>query len=84
MRRDLNMHLTANLLRNLPVNKEILNRLRFDGSIVMRLWPRFWPTLYAVDRSSRLPFSARTDRQTDRQTKAAGNPTNASEYRRLE
>jgi len=72
------MHLTANLLRNLPVKKEILNRLRFDGIIVMSLWPRFWPTLYAVDRSSRLPFSARTDRQADRQKQRETLPTPAN------
>jgi len=35
-----NIHLTTNLLRNFPVNK-IANRLRFDGIMVMSLWPRF-------------------------------------------
>jgi len=39
--------LTANLLKNLPV-KKIVNRLRFDRIVVMSLWPRFWPTLYAA------------------------------------
>jgi len=36
-----NIHLTANLLRNLPV-KKIVNRLRFDRIVVMNLWPRFF------------------------------------------
>jgi len=36
-----NIHLTANLPRNLPV-KNLLNRLRFDRSTVMSLWPRFF------------------------------------------
>ena len=36
----LNMHLTANLLGNLPV-KKIVNRLTFDRIMVMNLWPRF-------------------------------------------
>ena len=35
-----NMHLTANLTRNLPV-KTFVNRLRFDRIMVMSLWPRF-------------------------------------------
>jgi len=34
-----NMHLTANLLRNLSV-KKIVNTLRFDRIMVMSLWPR--------------------------------------------
>jgi len=37
-----NMHLTANLPRNLPV-KKLVNRLRFDRIMVMSLWPRFGP-----------------------------------------
>ena len=36
-----NIHLTANLLRNLPVKKKFVNRLRFDRIMVMSLWPRF-------------------------------------------
>ena len=36
-----NMHLTANLLKNLPV-KKFVNRLRFDRNMVMILWPRFF------------------------------------------
>ena len=39
-----NVHLTANLLGNLPVNK-VVNQLRFDIIMAMSLWPRFWPTL---------------------------------------
>ena len=35
-----NIHLTANLLRNLPA-KKIINRLRFDKIVIMSLWPRF-------------------------------------------
>jgi len=35
-----NIHLTANLLRNLPV-KKFVNRLRLDRIMVMSLWPRF-------------------------------------------
>jgi len=35
-----NMHLTANLKRNLPV-KNLVNQLRFDRIMVMSLWPRF-------------------------------------------
>jgi len=34
-----NIHLTANLPKNLPV-KKIVNRLRLDRIMVMRLWPR--------------------------------------------
>jgi len=33
-----NIHLTANLPKNLPV-KKIVNRLRLDRIMVMRLWP---------------------------------------------
>jgi len=36
----LNIHLTANLPRNLPV--KFFNRLRFDRIMVMSLWPRFF------------------------------------------
>ena len=36
-----NIHLTANLLRNLALNF-FLNRLRLDRSMVMSLWPRFF------------------------------------------
>jgi len=39
-----NIHLTANLVKNLPV-KKVVNRLRFDRIMVIDLWPRFWPTL---------------------------------------
>jgi len=35
------IHLTANFLRNLPVRKKFVNRLRFDRIMVMSLWPRF-------------------------------------------
>jgi len=38
------IHLTANLPRNLPV-KKFLKQLRTDRIMVMSLWPRFWPTL---------------------------------------
>ena len=38
-----NMHLTANLQRNLRVKN--VNRLKYDRVVVMSLWPRFWPTL---------------------------------------
>ena len=42
-----NMHLTANLRRNLPV--KVFNRLRFDRIMVVSLWPYlFWPTLYSL------------------------------------
>ena len=34
-----NIHLTANLLRNLSVKN-------FDRIMVMSMWPRFWSTLY--------------------------------------
>jgi len=34
------MHLTANLLRNLPV-KNFVNRSGFVRIMVMSLWPRF-------------------------------------------
>jgi len=34
------IHLTATLLRKLPV-KKIVNRLRFDRIMVMSLWPCF-------------------------------------------
>jgi len=52
-----NIHLTANLLRNLPV-KKFVNGLRFDRIMFMSLWPRFWPTLYnskydCLNRSNR-------------------------------
>jgi len=40
MRWDFDIHLTANLPRNLPV-KNFLNRLRIDKIMVMSLWPRF-------------------------------------------
>jgi len=39
-----NIHLTANLVKNLSV-KKVVNRLRFDRIMVIDLWPRFWPTL---------------------------------------
>jgi len=35
----LNIHLTANLPRNLPEKK--INRFKFDGSMVMSMLPRF-------------------------------------------
>jgi len=35
-----NIHLTANLIRNLPV-KKFVNRLRFDRIMATSLWPRF-------------------------------------------
>jgi len=45
----LNNLFTANLLENLPVKIE--NRLRFNRSVVMSLWPRFyWPTLHVRRR----------------------------------
>jgi len=39
------IHLTANLPRNLPV-KKILESVRTDRIMVMSPWPCFWPTLY--------------------------------------
>ena len=36
----LNMHLTANLSKNLPV-KKFLNRLTFERIMIMSVWPRF-------------------------------------------
>ena len=39
-----NIHLTANLPRNLPV-KVVFNRLRFDRSMVTSLWPSFFGPL---------------------------------------
>jgi len=42
------MHLTTNLPRNLPLNKNFLNRLRIDRIMVMSQWPLFWPTLYCT------------------------------------
>jgi len=36
-----NMHLTANLPRNLPVKNQFLNQLGIDRIMVMSLWPRF-------------------------------------------
>jgi len=36
------IHLTANLPRNLPV-KNLLNRLRIDRIVVTSLWPHFCP-----------------------------------------
>ena len=50
------IHLTVNLLRNLPV---IFYRLRFDRITVMSLWPRFWPTLY-IDTARVRRWSALT------------------------
>jgi len=41
-----NIHLTANLLRNFPVNFK-KNLLRFDRIMVTSLWPAFSATLYA-------------------------------------
>jgi len=38
------IHLTANLPRNLPV-KVVFNRLRFDRSMVTSLWPSFFGPL---------------------------------------
>jgi len=45
-----NIHLTANLLRNLLL-KFFLSRLRFDRIMVMSLWPRFFgpPCVYIND-----------------------------------
>jgi len=40
-----NIHLTANLLRNLG---KFFNRLRFDRSMVMSVAPLLWPTLYIL------------------------------------
>ena len=40
-----NVHVNANLLRNLPVHF-FLNRLRFDRIMVISVAPLFWPTLY--------------------------------------
>jgi len=46
----LNIHLTANLPRNLPV-KKLLNRLIFDRIMVISLWLRFMahPVVYTAD-----------------------------------
>jgi len=46
----LNIHLTANLPRSLPVIF-FKNRLRFDRSIVMSLWPCFGPPCRGVYRA---------------------------------
>jgi len=35
------IHLTANLPRNLPVKNKFLNRFRIDRITFMSLWPRF-------------------------------------------
>jgi len=47
-----NIHLTANLPRNLPIF--FLNRLRFDRIMVMSLWPRFFGPPYKSSTSSAL------------------------------
>ena len=45
-----NIHLTANLTRNLPVKK--INRIRFDRIMVVSLWPCFFgPSCMCVKRS---------------------------------
>jgi len=62
-----NIHLTANLLRNLG---KFFNRLRFDRSMVMScLWPRFCgpPCIYWWRQT-------RTERHTDKQ-REMGRPT---------
>ena len=56
---------TANLPRNLPV-KKMLNWLRFDGIMVMSLWPRFFgpPCTFKNTRSYRthtVPFRSPYD-----------------------
>ena len=52
------IHLTANLPRNLPVKKKFLNRLRVDRTMVMSLWPQFLahPVWY-----SQSPWTGRTE-----------------------
>jgi len=57
-----NIHLTANLLRNIPV-KKIVNRLRLDRVMAISRWPRFFvahPVLVRLHPSPvvqfRLPF----------------------------
>jgi len=45
-----NIHLTANLPRNLPV-KKTLKSLRFDRIMVMSLWRRLRPTMYQARRN---------------------------------
>ena len=50
------IHLTANLLRNLPVKKTV-NRLRFDRIMVMSLWPNFFA--HPVNGAERYLFSNR-------------------------
>ena len=49
-----NIHLTANLPRNLPIF--FLNRLRFDRIMVMSLWPRFFGPPY--NRARRVPYAS--------------------------
>jgi len=51
-----NYHLTANLLRNLPV-KKIVNRLRFDRITVISLRPRF--LAHPVSQLSLAPLQGR-------------------------
>ena len=48
-----NIHLTANLLRNLPVN--FLSRSRFDRIMVMSLWPRFIGPPCIIKKVGRAP-----------------------------
>ena len=47
-----NIHLTANLLRNLPV-KIFLSWLRFDRIMVISLWPGFFGPLCTCTRKCR-------------------------------
>ena len=43
--RFFNNQLTANLPRSLLLKKNCENRLRFDRTVAMSLWPRSWLTL---------------------------------------
>ena len=47
------IHLTANLPRNLPV-KKFCNRLRFDRVMVVSLWPRFFDPPCTLRSGNRL------------------------------
>jgi len=52
--RDLSIHLTTNLPKNLPVEKN-KNRLRFDRVMVMCPWPTLYvrPTVRAHQNSEK-------------------------------
>jgi len=47
---EINNRFTENLPRNLPVKKNLANRLRFDRIVAMSLWPHFFgpPCIYLL------------------------------------